>query len=124
MNRGSGGPSGSGGDLEQEVLGQRLRQIREYLGLSQQYVTAETGISRSAISEIERGNRKVDSLELRKFARTYQTSVGRLLGEVEGSEAAFSKLERAMVDLTPKDQEEVLRFAEFLSHKRTNRTGA
>ena len=77
-----------------------------------------------AISEIERGNRKVDSLELRKFARTYQTSVSRLLGEVEGSEAAFSKLERAMVDLTPKDQEEVLRFAEFLSHKRTNGTGA
>lgn len=120
MSSGPVGLDGNGGDLDQELLGQRLRQIREYLGLSQQYVTSATGISRSAISEIERGNRKVDSLELRRFARAYQTSVGRLLGEVEDSEAAFSKLERAMVGLTPKDQEEVLRFAEFLSHKRTN----
>lgn len=111
------------GDLDQDSLGQRLRQIREYLGLSQQYVTAATGISRSAISEIERGNRKVDSLELRKFARAYQTSVGRLLGEVEEAEGAFSALERAMVDLTPQDQDEVLRFAEFLSHKRTQGGG-
>lgn len=123
MSSGSVGPDSTAGDLDQELLGQRLRQIREYLGLSQQYVTASTGISRSAISEIERGNRKVDSLELRRFARAYQTSVGRLLGEVEDSEAAFSKLERAMVDLTPHDQEEVLRFAEFLSHKRTTGSG-
>lgn len=107
------------GDLDQEALGQRLRQIREYLGLSQQYVTTATGISRSAISEIERGNRKVDSLELRKFARAYQTSVGRILGDLEASASAFSALERAMVDLTPQDQDEVLRFAEFLSHRRS-----
>ncbi len=37
---------------------------------------------------------------------------GRGLGQ------GFSALERAMVDLTPQDQDEVLRFAEFLSHKR------
>jgi transcriptional regulator with XRE-family HTH domain len=111
------------GDLDQEALGQRLRQIREYLGLSQQYVTAATGIPRSAISEIERGNRKVDSLELRKFARAYQTSVGRLLGDLEESASAFSALERAMVDLTPQDQDEVLRFAEFLTHRRSREPG-
>lgn len=113
----------SAGDLDQEALGKRLRQIREYLGLSQQYVTAETGIPRSAISEIERGNRKVDSLELRKFARTYQTSVGRLLGELEESASAFSALERALVELTPQDQDEVLKFAEFLSHRRSRGPG-
>lgn len=108
-------------DLDQEALGQRLRQLREYLGLSQQYVTAATGISRSAISEIERGNRKVDSLELRRFARAYQTSVSRLLGDAE--EASFSALERALVDLTPQDQAEVLRFAEFLSHRKMPKEG-
>lgn len=110
-------------DLDQEALGRRLRQIREYLGLSQQYVTAATGISRSAISEIERGNRKVDSLELRKFARAYQTSVGRLLGDLDESASAFTALERAMVDLSPQDQDEVLKFAEFLSHRRSRDSG-
>ncbi|HEY0888663.1 MAG TPA: helix-turn-helix transcriptional regulator [Nocardioides sp.] len=112
------------GDLEQRALGKRLREIREYLGLSQQYVTATTGIARTAISEIERGNRKVDSLELRRFARAYQTSVGRLLGEVEESETAFAALERALVDLSPTDQNEVLKFAEFLSHRKTTDLGS
>lgn len=122
MSSGYDGPDDLGA-LDQDSLGLRLRQLREYLGLSQQYVTAATGISRSAISEIERGNRKVDSLELRRFARAYQTSVGRLLGEVEEPAGAFSALGRAMVDLTPQDQDEVLRFAEFLSHKRTHGAG-
>jgi transcriptional regulator with XRE-family HTH domain len=106
------------GGAEQNALGKRLKEIREYLGLSQQYVTATTGIARTAISEIERGNRKVDSLELRRFARVYETSIARLLGEVEESETAFAALERALVDLSPTDQDEVLKFAEFLSHRK------
>lgn len=111
------------GEAEQQALGKRLKEIREYLGLSQQYVTATTGIARTAISEIERGNRKVDSLELRRFARAYQTSVSRLLGDVEESSTAFAALERALVDLSPTDQDEVLKFAEFLSHRKTTDPG-
>ena len=53
-------------------IGTRLREIREYLSLSQQVVASSTGIARSAISDIERGVRKVDSLELRKLARLYR----------------------------------------------------
>jgi transcriptional regulator with XRE-family HTH domain len=105
-------------ELDQVALGQRLKQVREYLGLSQQYVTAATGIPRPAVSEIERGNRKVDSLELRKLARVYQTSVGRLLDETPDTADTFAALGRALNGLSQKDQDEVLQFAEYL-HSRT-----
>ena len=49
-------------------LAQRLRDTREYLDLSQQFVSDQTGIPRSAISDIERGERRVDSLELKRLA--------------------------------------------------------
>lgn len=106
-------------DQEQTVLGRRLRQLREYLGLSQQYVTAVTGIPRSAVSEIERGNRKVDSLELRKLAKVYKVSVNRLLGEDPDEAPAFAALGRTLAGMSKQDQEEVLRFAQYLLMTKT-----
>ncbi|HOU23499.1 MAG TPA: helix-turn-helix transcriptional regulator [Anaerolineae bacterium] len=99
---------------EWQALGARLKGIREYLNLSQHDVATATGIPRSAVSDIERGNRKVDSLELRKFARLYRYPVGYLLGEEAVEESPVSALARAVVDLTSDDRAEVLRFAEFL----------
>jgi transcriptional regulator with XRE-family HTH domain len=97
------------------ALGTRLKEIREYLNLSQQHVAAATGIPRSAVSDIERGLRKVDSLELRKFARLYNYPVGYLLGEEVGAEAgSVSALGRAVAGLDDADRAELLRFADFL----------
>jgi transcriptional regulator with XRE-family HTH domain len=95
------------------ALGKRLRQVREYLNLSQQYVADKTGIARSAISDIERGVRKVDSLELRKLSKLYMYPVSYFLGDEKPDEAIHA-LARAVVDLTDKDRAEVLRFAQFL----------
>lgn len=96
------------------ALGIRLREIREYLGLSQQAVATATGIPRTAISDIERGERKVDSLEIRKFARTYRYPVGYLLGEQSEAADTTTALARAVNDLTDTDRSELLKFAQFL----------
>jgi len=103
-------------DLEWVTLGAKLKEVREYLSLSQQVVATSTGIPRSAISDIERGQRKVDSLELRKFARLYRYPVSYFLGEEGNETEAASALARTVVDLTAEDREEVLRFAQFLRH--------
>jgi transcriptional regulator with XRE-family HTH domain len=98
-------------------LGNRLREVREYLNFSQQYVADHTGIPRSAISDVERGVRKVDSLELRKLARLYRYPVGYFLDETADPSAAdhtVQALTRALTELTAEDKEEVLRFAQFL----------
>jgi transcriptional regulator with XRE-family HTH domain len=96
------------------ALGVRLREIREYLGLSQQAVATATGIPRTAISDIERGERKVDSLEIRKFARTYRYPIAYLLGEQGEPADTTTALARAVSDLTDADRSELLRFAQFL----------
>ena len=103
------------GDAQAQLLATRLRDVREYLGLSQQYVADKTGIARSAVSDIERGVRKVDSLELRKLARLYMYPVGYFLGEEEVDEEVRA-LARAVTDLTDDDRAEVVRFAQFLRY--------
>jgi len=105
-------------DFDQQSLAARLREVRDYLALSQQYVASATGISRAAISEIERGNRKVDSLELRKLARLYQHPVSYFLAEEDQSSGVAPALGRILTDLTSLDHDEVLRFAQFLQFQR------
>ncbi|CAL9329641.1 hypothetical protein SUDANB106_00044 [Streptomyces sp. enrichment culture] len=108
-------------DPELERLGARLKKTRDYLGMSQQYVSDNTGIPRSAISDIERGTRRVDSLELKKLARLYRQSVSYFLDESENAdpgEHVLAGLPRALADLTDGDQQAVLDFAEYLKFRR------
>src|SRR5947207_279295 len=103
-----------------QALAGRLRETREYLGLSQQFVSDQTDIPRSAISDIERGSRKVDSLELKRLSRLYRYPVEYFLGDDEPAEGAnvatLQALARAAGELTEEDQYQVLKFANFLRH--------
>jgi transcriptional regulator with XRE-family HTH domain len=104
-----------GGDSA--VLSERLRRIREYLNFTQQWVSDQTGISRVAISEIERGARKVDSIELKKLARLYRYPVGYFLDEdVDAIPAAHAVagLPRRLNNLRQEDLTQVMKFAQFL----------
>lgn len=103
------------------ALGGRLRGVREYLGLSQQLVASQTGIPRSAVSDIERGVRKVDSLELKKLSKIYRYPTAYFLGEPDEEPGTVSALGRAVTDLTDEDRREVLRFAEYLRYSAQSR---
>ena len=101
-------------DARRARLAERLREVREYLGLSQQFVADNTRIPRVAISEIENGKRRVEALELEAFAAIYKHPVSYFLeGALEQPEA-IRALAREAQGLTDKDREEVLRFAQFL----------
>jgi transcriptional regulator with XRE-family HTH domain len=101
--------------VTQEQLAARLREMREYLGMSQQFVASKTGIARSAVSDIERGVRRVDSLELRRLAEVYRYPVGYFLGVEEPEESqALAALRLAEADLDADDMAEVVRFANYL----------
>ena len=107
--------SATSDEMEQEQLGERLREARKYIGLLQEDVAEVLGIPRASISAVETGKRRVSSLELRRLARLYRRPVGWLLGE-EPQETDFSTpLFRATAVLSEGDKEQVLRFAEFLA---------
>ncbi|MEU0941015.1 helix-turn-helix transcriptional regulator [Embleya sp. NPDC005971] len=108
-------------DPELERLGERLKRTRDYLGMSQQYVSDNTGLPRTAISDIERGARRVDSLELKKLARLYRRPVSYFLAEdpnPDVGEHVLAGLPRALAQLTDGDRKAVLDFAEYLRFRR------
>ncbi|MCQ9178635.1 helix-turn-helix domain-containing protein [Streptomyces sp. IBSBF 2953] len=102
-------------------LGQRLKATREYLGLSQQQVAERTGIVRSAVSDIERGLRKVEVMELQKLARLYRLPASYFLDEEESADAgehALAGLPRTARPLSEGDRIEVAKFIQYLQSRR------
>lgn len=105
---------------EQEKLGQRLQEARDYLGLSQELVAEHLGIPRASVSAMETGKRKVSSLELKQLSRLYRQSIEYFLGEEDvipqgpPKDEALNALFRATKSLTDADRRQVLRFAQFL----------
>src|SRR5438105_3392908 len=86
---------------DQDLLCRRLKDAREYLGLSQEGVAEHLGIPRAAVSAIETGKRRVSSLELKKLAKLYRRDYNFFLESDEGREPAQdSELSRALFRVT------------------------
>lgn len=105
--------------LDSELLGIRLKEAREYLGLSQEFVADKLSIPRASISAIETGKRKVSVLELRAFARLYKRPITFFFGQEQSGEGSSESetvqaLFRAAKRLSEEDRQQVLRFAQFL----------
>ena len=116
----SGGPVV---DERQRRLAERLQSVREYLGLSQQFVSDHTGIPRVAISAIENGKRKLEALELQSLAGLYKYPVTYFLDGALEEPASVRALAREATSLSERDREEVLRFAQFLKSYGQSRQG-
>ena len=67
--------------LDLAGLGARVRAERRRRGLSLQELEARTGVSRSMLSEVERGGKAPTVLVLDRIATGLDTSIARLLGE-------------------------------------------
>jgi transcriptional regulator with XRE-family HTH domain len=111
---------------ERADIGARLKEAREYLGLSQQEVATALALPRTAVSMMESGQRGVDLLELKALAKLYQRPMAFFSGdeEVLGSRvgADVALLAKQVAKLSDQDRSELLRFSEFLmqrSHMRS-----
>ena len=67
--------------MEADELGRRLRVAREARGLSQQAAANELGLPRTAVTQLEAGNRSVSTLELTKLSELYLRPVVDFLQE-------------------------------------------
>ena len=104
-------------DAERKQLGERLRDARKYLGLKQEEVAVYLKIQRTALSDIESGQRRVEALELTRLAKLYQQSVSYFTGEDAAAAALpadVAHIARQAVDLSAQDRDELGRFAEYL----------
>lgn len=77
-------------------LAERIARARERAGLSQVEVARSLDLPRSAISKMENGEQRVESLVLAQMARLYGVSVSSLLANDE-VEAALNGLPAEML---------------------------
>lgn len=105
----------AGPDPEAMQLGKRLKEAREYVGITQEEAASHLKVRRSAISEMEAGKRGVGALEMKSLAALYERPTAWFTGEVEPpipEDVAF--LARTVSDLSENDRGELASFAEFL----------
>jgi len=98
-------------------LGDRLREARKYLGLKQEEVATYLKLPRTALTDIEGGQRRVEAIELTRLARLYRQPVAYFTGEDEASASLpidVAHLARQAANLSQQDRDELGRFAEYL----------
>ena len=115
------------GEANRQVLGERLKEAREYVGLKQDDVAKTLGIPRTALSNIEAGTRKVDAIELARMAKLYQRPVAWFTGEDASAATEIPEevahVARAAATLSQQDRQELARFADFLKSRARTKAG-
>jgi transcriptional regulator with XRE-family HTH domain len=102
---------------ERRRLGERLREARKYLGLNQEEVAEYLRIPRTALVDIESGQRRVEAIELTRLAKLYRQPFGYFTGEDAATAALPASvmfLARQTAELSDQDKAEVSRFVEYL----------
>ncbi|HBD7397090.1 helix-turn-helix domain-containing protein [Legionella longbeachae] len=65
------------------MLGNKIREMRKAHGFSQEAFASESGIDRSYMGSVERGERNVAALNLIKIAQALNVEVGELFPPIE-----------------------------------------
>ena len=99
-----------------------LRQARQKLSLSQDYVANFLGVTRTAVVQIESGNRRISSEELAKFCQLYGLSADYVLGKKPdmGKTEIFA---RSFEELPEEDQREIMNLIAFKKQIALKRKG-
>lgn len=93
------------------ILGERLEEAREYLGLSMEFVAEHLGTTAENVQFCEEGVYIPSADRIARFAALYKTTVEYLEGGI------MDALPTPPLDnLTAGDAAEVLRFAQFLHY--------
>ncbi len=103
-------------------IGQRIEQVREEKGLTQSGLAREMGVSQSAVSQIEAGERNPSYDMLRQIAKALNVSVPHLVGApVEKLRPEEEVHFRQYRGLSPEARRELEEFAVYLYHKQKQR---
>lgn len=100
-------------ELNYKKIGERLRKLRKYMGLTQEQVAEILSVGRDAILRIEKGDRKIDLQELMNFSKLYNISMDELIMEehtINSSDVAFA---RGFNELSEKDKKEIISLIEY-----------
>lgn len=78
-------------------IGQRIKELREEIGMNQQDLADRLGVLRPTISQMENGDRKIVAEELIKLSEILNTSVQYLMGLVDRPEIVLQERREKMI---------------------------
>jgi len=81
-------------DIFYKQLSKKIKAVREKLGLSQETLAKELGISRVAISQIENGDRKIGAEEIAKLSKVFNIPTDVLFNLDKDIEVVLEKTTR------------------------------
>jgi transcriptional regulator with XRE-family HTH domain len=99
----------------------RIKEMRNQLHLSQDYVAKYLGISRSTYTQMENGKRKVLADEVAQLSILFGVSADSLLNNTEISQPA-TMFARSFEKLDESDQAEIMNLIRFKEQVKAQRT--
>lgn len=100
--------------MDLQRLGNRIRQAREQLGLSQEAFAARVSKTQTAVSEYENGNRRISITEIPKFAEVLQVPIMYFFEDnLNPTDRDFAVLE-VFHKLSPASQQDAIRILHIL----------
>ena len=66
-------------------FGSRVRELRLEAGLSQEKLAERSGLHRTYISSVERGDRNISLINIAKLAKAFECELAELAGETRSS---------------------------------------
>ncbi|MBV9575021.1 MAG: helix-turn-helix transcriptional regulator, partial [Gammaproteobacteria bacterium] len=101
-------------DMNPAGLSERLKKARESRSINQQSAAEFLKIPRTAVTQIEAGNRTVSTLELTKFAKLYHYPISYFLDETAPHEEDIDvTLYRAAPELNPSTKQQISHYVDL-----------
>lgn len=100
-------------ELDYKKIGERLRKLRKYMGLTQEQVAEILSIGRDAVLRIEKGERKIALQELINFSKLYNISIEELTEEQHSFNSSDMAFARGFSELSEKDKKEIISLIEY-----------
>lgn len=91
---------------------ERIKELRNQLNLTQEYVADYLGVNRATVTQMENGKRKVSADELSKLCLLFGVSADALLHGEEISKPA-TVFARSFERLNERDQAEIMNLIRF-----------
>lgn len=105
------------------IVRDRIRECRESLKLSKTNLAEKTGLTISAISQFESGERDPSLESLNKLADALHVSVDYIIGrEDEISDKNIKAAFRGLQKMDKKDKEDMLEFYNYLKIRKETKT--
>lgn len=104
-----------------EKLFERIKELRNNMHLSQEYVASYLGMNRATFTQLENGKRKVTAEDVSRLSELFGISADALLHGSQASEP-MTVFARSFEKLDEIDQAEIMNLIRFKEQVKAQRT--